>query len=172
MLASPLSSANRLKAWSPNLMWTKLKRELSMQYSTISHDSHATYAFSQLEQGPDELLDWYLQHTSELLSKIYHTLDMSWISAEGLNHYAMVYDLNCRRLKDSVVGQWSTQWKTMKDCFRDIHNIGTGYEKAKDYYRAKYNIPETSVITEFKTMRNQVCTTNAEDLTSRPTAQT
>ena len=29
---------------------------------------------------------------------------MSMILVEGINHYAVVYSLNCRRLKDSVVG--------------------------------------------------------------------
>ena len=39
---SPLSTANRLKARSPNLVWTEVKKELSMQYSVIPSDSHAT----------------------------------------------------------------------------------------------------------------------------------
>ena len=30
-----------------------------MQYLTVPFDSHATHAFSQLEQGLDELLDMY-----------------------------------------------------------------------------------------------------------------
>ena len=85
-----------------------------MQYSVIMSDSHAPQAFTQLEQGLDELLDDYLHYVSELLSKIYHTSDISSISVEGINHYALVYGLNCRKLKDGVVGHWSIQWRTMK----------------------------------------------------------
>ena len=153
MMGSPLSPAKRLKAQSPKLMWTELKRELSMQYSAIPYDSHVTQAFAQLEQDPDELLDIYFHHAIELLSETYHTSDMSKIFADGLNHYKVVYGLNCRRLKDSVVGQQSKQSKKMKGCFRDIHNIVAGYEKFKGYCRAEYNFPEASAITEVKTMR-------------------
>ena len=84
-----------------------------MQYSNIPSDSHATQAFTQLEQGMDELLNDYLHHASELLSKIYHTSDMSSISAEGTSHYAIVYGLNCRKLKDIMAGHQNVQWKMM-----------------------------------------------------------
>ena len=102
-----------------------------MQYSAIPFDSHSTHAFLKLEQGPSELLDMYLHHASELLSKISHTLDMSRILVEGLNLYTVVYGLNGRRLKNSAVVHWSTQGKMMEDCFRDICNIGAGYERAR-----------------------------------------
>ena len=115
MTGYPLLSANRLKAKSPNITWMELRGKFSMQYSTFPVDSHTTQAFTQMEQGPDELLDMYLHHTSELLSKIYHTLDISEISAGELNHNTMVYGLNYRRLKDSIVGYWSAQWKAMED---------------------------------------------------------
>ena len=82
----------------------ELRRELSMQYSNIPYDSHATKAFAQLEQAPHEPFDMYLQHTSKLLSKSYHTSYMSRISVEHLNHYKVVYGLNYRRLKDNVAG--------------------------------------------------------------------
>ena len=45
----PLSTANRLKTRSPNLMWANFKRELPMQYSLIPLDSHTTQAFTHLE---------------------------------------------------------------------------------------------------------------------------
>ena len=67
-----------------------------MQYSIILSGSHATQAFTQLEQGQDESLDKYLYQASELLSKIYHTPD---ISAEDLNHYAVVYGLKLQEVK-------------------------------------------------------------------------
>ena len=41
----------------------------------------------------------------------------------------------------------------MEDCFRDIHNIGAGFERAKSYCKVEYNTPEASVINEVKTMR-------------------
>ena len=110
-------------------------------------------AFAQLEQGPDELLDMFLHHASDLLSKIYHTSHMSRILVEGLNHYTVVYGLNCRRLKDSVAGHWNMQWKTMEDCFRNIYISSTGYERAQEYCRADFNIPEASMITELKTTK-------------------
>ena len=78
MTGAPLSSANRLKARSQNLMWTELRREWSTQYSIIPPDSHATQAVTQLEQGLDQLLDMYLHCASEL-SKICPTSDMSRI---------------------------------------------------------------------------------------------
>ena len=42
LTGSLLSTANRLKARSPNLIWMELKRESFMQYSVIPSDSHAT----------------------------------------------------------------------------------------------------------------------------------
>ena len=57
MTGSLLSSANRSKAQLPNLTWTELKRELSIQYSVILSNSHARHAFAWLKHGPDELLD-------------------------------------------------------------------------------------------------------------------
>ena len=50
-----------------------------MQYSVIPSETHATQAFTQLEQGQDEFLDDYLYYVSKFLSKLYHTLDMSSI---------------------------------------------------------------------------------------------
>ena len=102
-----------------------------MQYSVIPLDTYSIQAFTCLEQGPDELLADYLYYVSDLLWKIYHTSCMSRISAEDTNHYAVVYGLNCRKLKDSVAGHKSAQWKTMEKCFRDICNINVGYEWAK-----------------------------------------
>ena len=99
-----------------------------MQYSIIPFDTHATQAFTHLEQGLDKLLSDYVLCVSELLSKLYHAFDMTRFSVEGSDHYAVVYGLNCRKLKDSMVGHQGTQWKTMEECFRNICNIGTGYE--------------------------------------------
>ena len=67
MTRSPLSSASRMKAQSPNLMWTELKKEIFMKYSVTPFDSHATKASTKLEQGLDKLLDMYLYHANELL---------------------------------------------------------------------------------------------------------
>ena len=72
----------------------ELKMELSMQYSTIQPDTHTTQAFTHSEQGPHEFLNNYIHHVSKLLSKIYNTSEMSRISAEGTNHYAVVYGPN------------------------------------------------------------------------------
>ena len=99
-----------------------------MQYSIIPSNTHTTHAFTHLEQGLVELLDDYLHCVSDLLSNIYHTSDMSRISAEGTNHHAVVHSLNCRKLKDSMAGHRSAQWKMMEECSRDIHNIIATYE--------------------------------------------
>ena len=109
--------------------------------------------FSNMEQGLDERLDDYLHCASELLPKIYHTSDMSRISAKDTNYYAVVYGLNCRKIKDSVVGHWRTQWKMMEECFRDIHNIGAGYKQAKGYCRDIFSLSDASGINEIKTMK-------------------
>ena len=75
-----------------------------MQYSVIPSDTYVTQVFTHLKHGPDELLDDYLHCASELLSKIYHTSDISSISVEGTNYYAAVFGINGRKPKDSVAG--------------------------------------------------------------------
>ena len=99
-----------------------------MQYSGIPLDTHANQTFTHLEQGYDELHDNYLHYVSDLLLKLHHTSDMSRVSVEGTKHYAVVYGLNCRKLKGNVAGHESAQWKMIEECFRDICNIGVGYE--------------------------------------------
>ena len=71
-----------------------LKSELSRQYSAQPFNSHATQAFSHLQQGSNGLLEMYLHHASELLLKIHHMTEMSPIPAEDLSHYTMVCGLN------------------------------------------------------------------------------
>ena len=115
-----------------------------MQYSTIILDSHATKGFAQMEQGPGELLDMYLHCANELLSKIYHTSDMSRILVKGLWTKLQKGKGQCC---------WNAQRKTMGDFFRDIYNIGAGYKKAKGYCRAHFNTPEASTTTEVKTTK-------------------
>ena len=80
-----------------------------MQYSLNLLHTHTTQAFTHLEQGPDELIDDYLHHVSDPILKIYHTPDMSRISAEGTNHYVVVYGMSGRKLRDSVGGCKSAQ---------------------------------------------------------------
>ena len=104
--------------------------------------------FTHLEQGSDQLLDDYPHLASHLLLKTYHASDMSRISVKGTKHYAVVYGLNCRKLKNSVAGHRSAQWKMIEECFRDICNISVGYEQAKGYCRAKFSIPDVSGIHE------------------------
>ena len=78
-----------------------------MHYSVILSESDATKAFTQLEQGMHELLDDYLHYASELLSKMKHNFEMSSNSAEGINHYAVISGLNCRKLKETA--SWDTR---------------------------------------------------------------
>ena len=172
MTSSPLSSANTLKAQSLNLMWTELKRELSMQYSAIPFDSHSTQAFAQLEQGLDDLLDMYLHHANELLSKICYTSDMSRNLAEGLIHYTVVYGLNCRRLKTVL---WNT-----KACNEKWWRVALGISivLVPDIKgpKAIADLNSTSQKHQWslssKPWRNQYHVTDVEDLTSKTTTKT
>ena len=45
------------------------------------------------------------------------------------------------------------QSKMIEDGFRDICNIGIGYERAKGYCRAEFNTLDASCITDAKTMK-------------------
>ena len=96
----------------------------------------------------------HLHHTCELLLKIYHTLDMSQISAENLNHYTVVYGLTCRRLEDGVAGHWDTHWRSMKDCFRDICALDASYKRDKGYCIAEFDNPEASTINTVKSTKD------------------
>ena len=125
MIGSPLTSAHRLKDRSPNL--TVMQPRLLHIYNKV----WMTY-----------LECIYTVQVSFSL-KIHHLLDMSQISVECLNHYCVVYGLNLRKLKDSVVGHWSVHWKSIEDCFRDICTFGVGYKRAKGYCRAEFDTPET-----------------------------
>ena len=78
--------------------------------------------------SPDELLVEYFHCMSELLSKIYCTSDMPNILVGRLKHYAVVYGLYSRKLKECVMGHQRTQWKMMEECFGDICHIGARYE--------------------------------------------
>ena len=91
MVGSLLTLVCRLRDCLPHLTWNDLKNELLRQYSTILFDSHTTQGFDSLQQGSDELLEMYLHHTSDLLSKIHLTTDMFQILTEGLNHCTMMY---------------------------------------------------------------------------------
>ena len=126
-----------------------------MHHYIIPSDIHAIEAFTHLQQGNGVFLDDYLHHASELLSKRYHISDMSRISAEGTNHYAVVYCLNCRKLKDSVTRHRTAQWKMMEECFRDINNIDMWYKRTKGYFRAEFSIPDASGINEIKTVKKR-----------------
>ena len=114
-----LLTTNRLKTRSPNL-------------TLVEHPCNTlSFNLILMQPSPDELLDDYLHHVSELLSIMYHTSDMSRISDECTQNYSVVYSLSCRKLKGGMAGHRSTQWKMMEECFRDIYNIGHGYKWAK-----------------------------------------
>ena len=66
------------------------------------------------------------------MSKIYHTFDMSSISVEGSTHYTVVYGLNCRKQKDSVMGHWGVQWRTVEECFRGVVILAQGVNELWD----------------------------------------
>ena len=109
-------------------------------------------AFAHLQQGSDELIEIYLHHASELLSKIHHTMDMSQVLAEDLNHHTMLYWLNSVKLKDKVVGHWSAYRKTMGYCFSDIHVFSARNERSKGY-SADIHTQEVPIIKEVKSTK-------------------
>ena len=78
----------------------------------------------------------YLHCASELLSKLHHMTNTSKIPTEGLNHYTMVYGLNSSKLRDKAAAYQRTQWKTIEDCFSNIHTFVAGYERDKGYCTA------------------------------------
>ena len=104
LTGSPLSTANSLKIISPSLIWMDPKQELSLQCSFIPYDTHTTQVFACLEQGLNEILGDFLHCVSDLLFNICNTSDMSSISVDSTNYYAVVYGLNCRKLKNSIMG--------------------------------------------------------------------
>ena len=67
---SPFTSPYRLRDHLPHLTRKDLESELSREYSVIALNNHATQAFAHLQQGSNELLEMYLHHAHELLSKI------------------------------------------------------------------------------------------------------
>ena len=152
MVGSSLTTAHRLRDRSPNLAWGELKSKLSRQYSSIPFDSHDTQTLSYLQQGLDELM------------KCIHTMQVSFIENQphvrhvsdvsGGSDCTMEYGLNCRKLKDSVVGHQTMHWKSMEDCFRDICPLGVGYERTKGYCRADFDTPEVSTINEVKSTKD------------------
>ena len=79
---------------------------------------------------------------------------MSKITAEGLNHYTMVYGLNSRKLRKSVVGHHSVLWRSIEDCFREFHAFDVGYERAKGYGRAELDTKKASTINEVKSKKD------------------
>ena len=116
IVGSLLTSAFSLMDWLPHLTWTDLKNELFRQYSPIPFNNNDTQAFAYLLQGSDELHEMYLHSASEHLLKIHHMTDMFKITAEGINHYTVVYGLNINKLKYKAVGHKSatgTQWKSI-----------------------------------------------------------
>ena len=110
-------------------MWVDLKKWTvhAIFYYSTGQDTHTTQDFNCLEQGLDEFLDNYLHYVSDLLLKIYHASDMSRISAEDTNCYAIVYRLKCWKLKDSMAAHKSVQWNIIQESFRDIQNIAVEY---------------------------------------------
>ena len=124
-----------------------------MQYSSIPFDNHVTQGFSDLQQGSDELLKMYYTMWTSSFQNPLHFRN-SQILAEGLNHYTAMYGLNSRKLKDSAVGHWSTQWRSMEDCFRNICAFAVGYKTAKDYGRAEFHAQKVSTINEVKSKKD------------------
>ena len=79
---------------------------------------------------------------------------MSQISEGGLNHYTVMNGVNCRKVKDSFAGHWSVHYRSMKDCFNDIHIFGVEYERAKGYCKADFDSPEVSTINKVKSTKD------------------
>ena len=85
--------------------------KLSMQYSAIPFDSHEPSLLPNWNKTGMNSLTSICATQVGLCQKITIHSDISSTLMEGLNHYTVVYGLNCRRLKDSVAGHWNMQWK-------------------------------------------------------------
>ena len=57
------------------------------------------------------------------------------------------------KVKGQCCGTVECTMKIMEDCFRDICNIGAGYERAKGYWRTDFSDPEALKITDVKTIK-------------------
>ena len=91
---------------------------------------------------------------------------MSQISAEGLNHYTLVYGMNSRKLTESVVGHWCAQFRSMEDS-SDINVFCVCHRRAKGYGRAEFDVPEASTINELNPKRIEDCALDAVDPSSK-----
>ena len=56
--------------------------------------------------------------------------------------------VNYRKLRESITGHLSAQWRSIKDCFRAICSFGVGLKRAKGYDR------EASTVNEVKSNKN------------------
>ena len=108
LTGSPPSIVNRLKAQSSHLMWMELKRNCPCNIQL----------FHLMVMQPRLSSEWKEVWMSSLMNTCtvqvssclkYTTLQMSRILVEGLNQYAVVYGLNCRKLKNSITVHQSTQ---------------------------------------------------------------
>ena len=90
-----------------------------------------------------------------------------YISAEGLNHYTVVYGINYRKLKNSIVGHWSVYWKSMEDCFWDIHAFSADYKRTKGFCRA----PEATINETMETITTNENNTDSDKPTHESTVE-
>ena len=87
---APLKSAIYLEgkemSTGKKLSWTTLKQHLTANYFKIPYDTHAINTYDTLQQGADESTKAYLHRAKDIPEHIYHTNNVSSITARGTNH--------------------------------------------------------------------------------------
>ena len=75
-------------------------------------------------------------------------LILAQISAEGLNHYTIVYGLNSTKQTKKVVGHQSVYWKTVEDHLSDLCAFDAGYKIANGYSKTNFTAPGAPAVNE------------------------
>ena len=83
LTGAPLQVATCLQDRMVNVTWEELQKELTINFSPLPYDNHASQAFTNPMQGPEEFLTKYVECSISLLTQINYTSDMSAISVLG-----------------------------------------------------------------------------------------
>ena len=103
---APLKSANYLEDKEMNsgkkLSWATLKQHLTSNYSEIPYDTHAINSYDTLQKCTDESTKAYFYRVQGILECIFHTNDMSSVTAIGTNHTKILTGLKDGKLHNKL----------------------------------------------------------------------
>ena len=132
MARSPLNSAIYLEGKETSsgkkFSWTTLKQHLTTNYSKIPYDTHTINAYDTLQQGADESTDAYLHRVQDILKCIYHTNNMSSITAIGTNHAKILTGLKDKKLHHRLVESKAKKWTNMAQVLHDVAEMAVSFE--------------------------------------------